>query len=169
MQELVDLHVGVPVVAVPYLAALAEQVIRLVEQEDPPALLDRSGPHVLLCELRVLSQDLALECVALLTTHRSNVERIVQSGDILDRLFRPAMHPRDPGVGSTVGAVWVIRPRKGSRPLEPDYRGTGPGDHQRARLPLSCEPDDPNRATVGLGGIWLSSVTARARRQARAP
>ena len=68
-KEVVDLHVRVPVVAVPYLAALLEQGIRLVEQEDPPALLDRSDPHVLLCKFWVLSQDFALKRVALLTTH----------------------------------------------------------------------------------------------------
>ena len=44
----VDLHVRVPVVVVPYVAALLEQGIRFVEQEDPLVLLDRSDPHVLL-------------------------------------------------------------------------------------------------------------------------
>jgi hypothetical protein len=107
------LHVCVPVVAVPYLAALLEQGIRLLELEDPPALLDRSDPHVLLCEFRVLSQDLALECVALLTTHRSNVERIVRSRDVLDRLFGPAMDPRDPSIRGPVSAVRIIGPDPG--------------------------------------------------------
>ena len=81
--------------AVPDLATLLEQGIRLVEQEDPPALLGRSDPHVLLCELRVLSQDLALECVTLLTAHRRDVKRIIPSGHILDRLLATAMKRPD--------------------------------------------------------------------------
>jgi hypothetical protein len=97
-------------VAVPYIAALLEQSIRLVEQEDPPALLDRSDPHVLLCELRVLSQDLALECVALLASHRRDVQRIVRGGDILHCLFRPTMDPGDPRVGRSVRTVRVTGP-----------------------------------------------------------
>ena len=73
-KEVVDLHVRVPVVEVPYVAALLEQGIRLVEQDDRLALLDRSDPHVLLCELRVLSHDVALEGVALLAAHRRDVQ-----------------------------------------------------------------------------------------------
>jgi hypothetical protein len=61
----------------------------------------------------VLSQDLALECVALLTTHRSNVERIIKSSDVLDRFSRSTVDTRDPGVCSPVGAVWVVRPDPG--------------------------------------------------------
>ena len=61
--------------------------------EDPSPLLDRSNPHVLLCELRVLSQDLALECIALLTGHRRHVKGIIRGGDILHSLFRPAVDP----------------------------------------------------------------------------
>jgi hypothetical protein len=110
VEDVVDLHVRLPVMVVPDLATLLEQGIRLVEQEDPPALLGRSDPHVLLCELRVLSQDLALECVALLTTHRSNVERIIKSSHVLDRFFRSTMDTRDPGVRGPVGAVGIIGP-----------------------------------------------------------
>ena len=58
----------------------------------------------------MLPQYFSLERVALLTTHRRDVERIIPSGQILDRLLRPAMHPGDPGVRSPVGAVRVIRP-----------------------------------------------------------
>lgn len=61
----------------PYIAALFEQGIGLVEQEDPPALLDRSDPHVLLGELWVLPKEFAFECVALLACHGRHIKGII--------------------------------------------------------------------------------------------
>jgi len=61
----------------------------------------------------MLPQELALESVALLASHRRYVERIILNRGILDGLLRPAMNPGDPGVGGPVCAVRVIRPDSG--------------------------------------------------------
>jgi hypothetical protein len=76
-------------------------------------LLDCARAQVTLCEFRVLPQQFALERVALLTSHRRNVKRIIPSGHTLDRLLRPAMNPQDPGICGPVRAVRVIRPNPG--------------------------------------------------------
>lgn len=76
-----------------------------------PGWLADSTNHVrqFLGEIRLLRQQFAFERVALLTSHPRNVEPVIGGSDIFHGLFGPAMHPRDPGVGSTVGAVWIIR------------------------------------------------------------
>jgi hypothetical protein len=74
------------------------------------------------------AQYFLLKRVALLAGHRSDVERIVRSRDILDGFLRPAVDPGDPGV----------RPVRGSgRPS-----GSRPGRQRRPRprAPRACEP-----------------------------
>jgi hypothetical protein len=77
------------------------------------ALLDGADAHYPFRELGMLPHQFTLERVALLTTHRRNVERIIWDGDVLDGFFRSAMDTRDPGVSSPVRSVRVVRPDPG--------------------------------------------------------
>jgi hypothetical protein len=45
--------------------------------------------------------------------HRGQVNRVIRSREILDRLFRPAVHTRDPGIRSSIRPVRVTRPNPG--------------------------------------------------------
>jgi hypothetical protein len=66
----------------------------------------------LLGEVGVLPQDFALEPVALLDRHRRHVESI-RGRDGLDRLLRPAVHARDPCIGSAISVVRITRSDSG--------------------------------------------------------
>ena len=78
-----------------------------------PSGLPDGAQAVLLCEFWVLPQQFTLECVALLAAHRSDVQRIIGNGDVLDRFLWSAMNPRDPGIRRSVSPVGVIGPDPG--------------------------------------------------------
>jgi hypothetical protein len=60
--------------------------------------------------MRVPSQQLALERVALLTSHRRDVKRIIERRQLsLDHLLGAAMNPRDPSIRGSVRPVRITR------------------------------------------------------------
>ena len=127
----------------------------------PTVLLDSADAHEAFGEFGVLPEEFTLERVTLLTAHRRNVERIVQSGDISTVSFGRPWTREIHASAARYARFRVIRPdprevgKRRPRPHVP--RACEPACRGASRAAPAPSPVSPRRFA---GPLWLNRAVS---------